>query len=151
MEWQPIETAPKDTDVLLYCPRRGAVRGRWDDNQYARVPRPYWSNDRERIFGSRETRIDQPTHWMRLPAPPSNAEVEPMTKAQLLAVGSTAGLSDGWAAHIAWEAVRGDENECDAEQRIANDVKAAGADMDVWWRGWFGRSDAWRDEIGFDG
>lgn len=42
-----------------------------------------------------------------------------MTKSQLLAVCSTAGLSDGPAAHIAWEAVRGDENECDAEKRIA--------------------------------
>lgn len=74
-----------------------------------------------------------------------------MTKAQLLAVGSTAGLSDGRAAHIAWEASRGAENECDAEQRIADEIKAAGADIDAWWRGWFDRSDEWRDEIGFDG
>lgn len=73
-----------------------------------------------------------------------------MTKAQLLAVGSTAGLSDGRAAHIAWEAVRGDENECDAEQRIADDAAATGADMKTWWDGWFERSDEWRDEIGYE-
>ena len=24
-EWQPIETAPKDVDVLLYCPDRGVA------------------------------------------------------------------------------------------------------------------------------
>ena len=25
MEWQPIETAPKNADILLYCPRRGVA------------------------------------------------------------------------------------------------------------------------------
>lgn len=71
MEWQPIATAPKDADVLLYCPRRGVVRGKWDDCRYARNPKPYWSHDRERIFGTRETRDDQPTHWMPLPEAPN--------------------------------------------------------------------------------
>lgn len=73
MEWQPIETAPKDKDVLLYLPRRGAIRGQWNSDKYARVPRPYWSHDREWIFGVRETRDCQPTHWMPLPAPPIQA------------------------------------------------------------------------------
>jgi|GEM_PF-2459301 len=93
MEWQPIETAPKDMDVLLHCPGRGAVRGKWNADQYARVPRPYWSNDRERTFGTRETRDDQPTHWMPLPEAP-NARSEPT--ARLFAqVGSTDGLDPG--------------------------------------------------------
>lgn len=63
-----------------------------------------------------------------------------MTKAQLI----------GGAAHRAWEAVRGDENECDAELRLAADAQDAGADMEAWWGGWFERSDEWRDEIGYE-
>jgi len=72
-DWQPIETAPKHIDVLLLCPHRGVVRGRWQDDAYAQKPRPYWTNDRERIWGIRQTRDDQPTHWMPLPDPPKEA------------------------------------------------------------------------------
>lgn len=67
---QPIETAPKDRDILLLCPRRGCVRGRWSDEKYASKPIPYWTNDRVNIVGTRETRADQPTHWMPLPDVP---------------------------------------------------------------------------------
>ena len=82
MEWQPIETAPKNADILLYCPRRGVVCGRWSDERYATKPKPYWTHDRERLFGVRETREDQPTHWMPLPEAP-NVEL----------TGAAAGLS----------------------------------------------------------
>lgn len=68
--WQPIETAPKDIDVLLLCKKRGCVRGRWNADMYAKKPRPYWTNDREYVWGIVETRKDQPTHWMPLPTPP---------------------------------------------------------------------------------
>ena len=71
MMWQPIETAPKDKDVLLYCPMRGAVRGRWNDCKYATNPKPYWTHDRERLHGVINTRNDQPTHWMPLPERPT--------------------------------------------------------------------------------
>jgi hypothetical protein len=70
--------------------------------------------------------------------------------APLAHVGSTAELSDGHAAHVAWEGVRGSENECVAERRIAEEVEAAGADMKRWWDGWLYRSDLWRDEIGHE-
>jgi len=70
-DWLPIETAPKTGDVLLACPRRGVVRGRWEENKYAKTPRPYWTHDRERSFGIIETRADQPTHWMPLPDMPN--------------------------------------------------------------------------------
>ncbi len=69
-DWQPIETAPKDVDVLLFCPRFGVVRGRWSDEKYAKTPRPYWKNDRTNLFGIQETRKNQPTHWMPLPEVP---------------------------------------------------------------------------------
>lgn len=71
MEWQPIETAPKDADVLLYCPERGVVRGAWRDDKYSTKPRPYWTNDRESLWGKTWTRADQPTHWMPLPEAPN--------------------------------------------------------------------------------
>lgn len=71
MEWQLMDSAPKDKDILLFCPNRGVVRGRWEEDKYAKTPRPYWKNDRERSFGTRETRADQPTHWMPLPKAPN--------------------------------------------------------------------------------
>lgn len=70
MEWQPIETAPKDKEILLFCPFRGVVRGSWRRDEYAKKPRPYWTHDRERLWGIRGTREDQPTHWQPLPKPP---------------------------------------------------------------------------------
>ena len=71
MEWRPIDTAPKDADILIHCPVIGCVRGRWRDDAYAAKPRPYWANDREHLFGVVQTRADQPTHWMPLPDPPN--------------------------------------------------------------------------------
>ena len=77
MSWQPIETAPKDAArLLLFIPSNGEswsqnlfVCGYWCADQYAKKPRPYWTNDRERVFGTRHTRSNQPTHWT-LPEPP---------------------------------------------------------------------------------
>jgi hypothetical protein len=69
-EWQPIETAPKDKYILLYCSRFGIIRGKWSDEQYAKTPRPYWRHDKTDLYGIRDTRDDQPTHWMPLPNPP---------------------------------------------------------------------------------
>jgi hypothetical protein len=68
--WQPIETAPKDTDVILYCKRIGVVCGRWSDERYAGNPRPYWKHDKTHLFGIKQTREDQPTHWMPKPDAP---------------------------------------------------------------------------------
>lgn len=65
-------------------------------------------------------------------------------------VGSTAELSDGHAAHVAWESVRRPENEIDAERRLAEEAEASGAQMKEWWDGWLYRSDLWRDEIGHE-
>jgi hypothetical protein len=60
MDWQPIETAPKDgTRILLwvlsqYDPREAV--GRWDSHGY-------WAIDYNDV-------PCDPTHWMPLPAPP---------------------------------------------------------------------------------
>jgi hypothetical protein len=71
MEWQPIETAPKDgTELLGYQPARATIAAaiyvmRWEDRG---ISGPAWyeseSEGQERFF---------PTHWMRLPPPPVTA------------------------------------------------------------------------------
>lgn len=76
--WQEIATAPLDLDVLLFTPRSGVVRGRWDDDRHARRPKPFWTNDQVQLWGRADTRADQPTHWAPLnalgvPPPPPAA------------------------------------------------------------------------------
>lgn len=67
--WQPIATAPKQGQVLLRWPgRRSPCVGSWCPDSSARTPAPYWSGDTDRWIGVRETRTNQPTHWMPLPA-----------------------------------------------------------------------------------
>lgn len=67
-EWQPIETAPKNTRVLgaLQSGRIEIVR--WFDDKYNKKPRPCWRWYTGYITGERE---DQPTHWMPLPEAPA--------------------------------------------------------------------------------
>lgn len=64
---KPIETAPKDREIMLWLPRRRKwAKGRWDSQTTHQKPRPlFWT------YGSQTTddRSDQPTHW---------AEVEEM-------------------------------------------------------------------------
>lgn len=68
MEWQPIETAPKDgTQILLFWPyitqEGGVTTGHWyragegvPDRWYSPIVNGY---------------ATPPTHWMPLPSPPS--------------------------------------------------------------------------------
>lgn len=51
--------------------------------------------------------------------------------------------STGYFAHVEWERERGDENECARESIISSREKSMSAE---WWKGWFERSDEWRDE-----
>ena len=76
MMWQPIKTAPKDgTHLILFCPVRGVVcPGRWDENRYARTPRPFWTHWGERTWGTMSVRNDQPTHWCPIPEPPKDQD-----------------------------------------------------------------------------
>lgn len=59
-------------------------------------------------------------------------------------------VPDGRVDHLCWEKTRGEENETDAEKRMADEAQGRGADMKAWWSEWFARSDEWRDEIGHD-
>jgi len=73
MSWKLIDTAPKNGEsVLVYPPTWGgktASIARWDDDHFAKKPKPYWrrDDDMNRASCSRST---PPTHWMPLPAPP---------------------------------------------------------------------------------
>lgn len=62
---------------------------------------------------------------------------------------SVAPSNCGFAAHREWEKIRTNENECEAERRLAGMAIEAGVDMSKWWDAWFERSDEWREEIGF--
>lgn len=73
MEWQPIETAPRDgTPVLVYPPTWGSKAASiavWDRDEYAKEPRPYWRRD-DGLGKKYLSREKPPTHWMPLPLPP---------------------------------------------------------------------------------
>lgn len=85
MEWQPIETCPKDGSPFLIWVH-AETHGETDDglqfvadNSYADLgwwltgtdPMPYGYVD----FASQNTHnVDEPTHWMPLPQPPKVGE-----------------------------------------------------------------------------
>lgn len=70
--WQPIETAPNDGRYVIVWPSTWYGRtscARFDEDRYAKKPRPYWSrlDDNGSINRSRD---NPPTHWMPiLPGP----------------------------------------------------------------------------------
>jgi hypothetical protein len=69
--WRPIDTAPEDSDVLVFSPAWGALIARLN------AEHDEWSSRMQcpaSLAGERE----QPTHWMPLPPPPEGAtEIEP--------------------------------------------------------------------------
>lgn len=69
-KWQSIDSAPLVRDLLLV--QDGFVTiGHWSTEQYARHPKPYWKTERGEVFGVAWQRMNPPTHWMELPAPPA--------------------------------------------------------------------------------
>ena len=78
------------------------------------------------------------------------SDVEAMREQQVQDERDICGFCDassGRKSHVDWEAVRGNENECDAESRLRHN---GGVLSRSWWDGWFERSDEWRDEIGLE-
>lgn len=82
MTWQPIETAPKDQVVLLWRPNAYGLAkcdiGNWDDDKYAKRPKPYWRSFLGCVRVS-QMRNWYPTHWQPLPQLPTQPtkEVQP--------------------------------------------------------------------------
>lgn len=62
MEWQPIETAPKDGELLVYWVCRETGEG---FRAVAAWSQWGWISDGDGLI--------YPTHWMPLPAPPKAA------------------------------------------------------------------------------
>ena len=74
-EWQPINTAPLDRIVLLHRPTApfSAIRvapGKYETDQYAKKPKPYWAVWLCVWNGKTESREYPPTHWRDYPEPP---------------------------------------------------------------------------------
>lgn len=74
INWQPIETAPKDRRILLYFPdlfsEPAIYGGNWYDDAYNyKNPRPYWTADCARWAGKTCLRAHPPTHWAELTPP----------------------------------------------------------------------------------
>lgn len=67
-EWQPIDTAPKDgTRVIAFFPLFKTAKVAWHKTFY--LDGPLWACDAVR---SPDRWSDQPSHWMPLPAAPTN-------------------------------------------------------------------------------
>ena len=65
MEWQPIETAPKNETRILVCATlRGASLGSGRDVAIA------WWDAHYEIWVTGFQNNPEPTHWMPLPEPP---------------------------------------------------------------------------------
>lgn len=72
MDWQPIETAPRDgTGILLYYAGIGAIEGEW----YAKYGGE-WSvvTIDAHGCGCCSGDSDQPVAWMPLPEPPEDSK-----------------------------------------------------------------------------
>jgi hypothetical protein len=72
MDWQPIETAPKDREIFLWYPARddgspaGFSQGRWCDAVINGEVKGFAWMDAAYVN-------HHPTHWMPLPEPPSSS------------------------------------------------------------------------------
>lgn len=65
MEWQPIESAPKDREVLLYFPASRPMSGRGIGH-----------GEMMRVGALRAFPFRAPTHWIPLPPPPTRKDGE---------------------------------------------------------------------------
>jgi len=76
MNWQPIETAPKDgTAILAFCPLRS---GYIADQRIRNVHWSEWGGGIWECTCSGHRPFETPTHWMPLPAAPSESASTPV-------------------------------------------------------------------------
>lgn len=67
MNWQPIETAPRDGTDILVCVTYNGPAGEWETAQWVD-----WARD-DLVWPNYWRHIEipfPPTHWQPLPAPP---------------------------------------------------------------------------------
>lgn len=80
MEWQPIETAPKDgTDVIvmyMHINTQIVHNAFWNDYEDADKDEiGWWSYEHSEVSRIKLDDWMSPTHWMPLPAPPTLEDV----------------------------------------------------------------------------
>jgi hypothetical protein len=68
MNWQPIETAPKDEDYLLLLFNGRTTVGGWTPKRTLSSGRHTW--ERPAGWWTQDDSGHSPTHWMPLPEPP---------------------------------------------------------------------------------
>ena len=66
--WRPIESAPHNEQVLLYCPERGITN-------HERIELGFASHGRRVGATSSFSRHSWATHWMPLPNPPAKKDL----------------------------------------------------------------------------
>ena len=71
MEWQPIETAPRDGTTILVWQKGSVEFARWNTGPWNKMPRPFWDGTLAALWGKMTARNHPPTHWMPLPPPPA--------------------------------------------------------------------------------
>jgi hypothetical protein len=72
MKWQPIETAPRDgSEFQCWWSGTWEPRCRFDTD---RERFQYWGRTDFDQYSWDEWPVDQPTHWMPLPPPPSASD-----------------------------------------------------------------------------
>ena len=67
MAWQPIETAPKDVDILIYCPEYKSV-------YIGQKCTGYDGEEEYEYFYVSHIGIIEPTRWQPCPEPPTGEE-----------------------------------------------------------------------------
>ena len=103
-DWQPIETAPKDgTRILIVNPAENdsVCIAWWDDDRYAKNPRPYWTSDS--YTGRRAERASQPTLWQPVPPLPALPLPAPTGQSEALEEAVARALCDRRTWPGAWE------------------------------------------------
>lgn len=69
MNWEPIETAPKDGSEIILADRYGSYSGFWHDGSqnYWKKEGWYVESDRSNLLTARPLK---PKHWMPMPVHP---------------------------------------------------------------------------------
>jgi len=70
MEWQPIETAPKDGMRVMLCSAIGKIPGWANKRDYYHLAQ--WNGQHWTPYVPNHW-----THWMPLPPPPTESQVQP--------------------------------------------------------------------------
>ena len=64
LPWQSMDSAPRDTWILLRFPDGSCSMGKWDDDRYAKKPKPHWKYEKCYLYGAKHEKQNQPDLWL---------------------------------------------------------------------------------------